>query len=134
MRDRIDQALERAGTTPEERAAVRRRVQFAVGSVDQVADDDLDALIGRVLPACRQASAVVAQHDALAQDLPVQGAPMLPGSLRDKLNRALERHQAADGPFAEAEQSGEIFVTLAGDRVVRFDPATLVVTPLRVDR
>jgi hypothetical protein len=132
--DKVDRVARPFGLTAAELAAVKRRVAFA--GVQDLPDGELASMIERIVPALRQTTAVVAQHDALAQDQAVEAAPLLPGSLRDKLNRALERdHEAkSDGPFGQEAATGEIIVTLAGDRRARFNPTTLVVTPLRVDR
>ncbi len=110
-------------------AAIKQRIRFALMDANP-ADLSVAQLIDwvrRLVPNMRRATANIEQHVALAglEEPSKQHAGLFPESL-------LRRFAEGGDPYQLSSNGGEVLCSITGDRRVRFNPANLVVTPLKV--
>ena len=129
--EKIKHAIGLAGVshlTDREVAAVKERIRFVLfdSNPAELTVAQIAEWVGRVVPSMRQATAVLEAHVDLSDGIPVT-ATLLPPSLRRQPDETVE---AADETLA----AGEVLCCLVGDRRVRFNPANMVVTPMRLEK
>lgn len=125
--EKLKEAVPLAGVgalTASEVAAVKERIRFVLfdSNPADLTVAQLSDWIQRVVPGLRRSTAVIAAHSKIADGFEVN-ADLLPPSLR---NRTID-------PPDETLAAGEVLCSLVGDRKVRFNPANMVVTPLRIE-
>lgn len=106
-------------------AAVKDKIRFVLfdSNPADLTVAQLSDWIKRVVPGLRRTTAVIAAHSKISDGFEVN-ADLLPQSLRNK---------TIDPPADETLAAGEVLCSLVGDRKVRFNPANMVVTPLRIE-
>jgi hypothetical protein len=127
--EKIRQSISLAGVshlTDREVAAVKDRIRFVLfdSNPAELTVAQIAEWVRRVIPSMRRTSAIVEAHADLSDGIPVT-ADLLPPSLKQKARTAPQQD--------ETLAAGEVLCSLMGDRKVRFNPASMVVTPMRLE-
>lgn len=127
---KIAQAIPKAGfsdLSPHEVAAVKERIRFVLFdsnpadlTVAQISD-----WIRRVVPGIRRSTAVLANHDRIADGV---------ASTDQLVQAGFSPKPVAVQAAGESLAAGEVYCSLVGPRKVRYNPTSLVVTPMKVEK
>ncbi len=112
--------------TAQEVATIKERIRFALlgSNPGDLSVAQLGPWIRNMLPGIRQTAALLEGHGRHQDGQTISAQSVLPPAFQ------------TDQALADTETvaAGEVLCSLVGDRKIRFNPASMVVTPLRVGK